>query len=192
MNPLESLINKLQTKPSDIAHKEVEVLIKGEYKDEKENDFDIDSLMLKLAENKLLKVRLKQQLLESKEFIEPEPIIEISNKKATKVGEKRKIIIEEDEGDNKGDNKKEDIQIILPKKSERKTKPIEKGIAVLGPEMFINIGDTPIDKRIPVKEQPFKIIASSYYMNNREKFVNFINSLFAPYKEELKQNLENI
>ena len=34
------------------------------------------------------------------------------------------------------------------------------------------------------------IMASSYYMNNRKKFVSFINSIFEPYKREL-DNLEN-
>ena len=98
------------------------------------------------------------------------------------------LIIEEDDGEEQGPG----IQIVVPKKTGRKTKAVEKGIAVLGPETFVQIGDTPISERLPVRERPFKIIASSYYMNNREKFVNFINSLFAPYKEELKRNAENI
>jgi hypothetical protein len=184
MNPLESLINKLEIKPQDIGYKPVDVLIKGTYKDEKENEFDIDEIMKTFTENKMLKVILKQQILQHAEIIEV-PENELAIKKAVKVGEKRKIIIEEDETEGT-------VAVTLPKKTERKTKPVEKGIAVLGPETFVEIGDIAIDKRLPIKEKPFKIIASSYYMNNREKFVNFINSLFAPYKEELKQNAANI
>ena len=35
------------------------------------------------------------------------------------------------------------------------------------------------------------IRASEYYMDNREIFINFINSLFAPYKQELQDAAAN-
>lgn len=37
-----------------------------------------------------------------------------------------------------------------------------------------------------------QIKASKYYMNNREMFINFINSLFRPYKEEIEQSSKNV
>ena len=40
-------------------------------------------------------------------------------------------------------------------------------------------------ERIPEKKEQILIKSSSYYMNNREIFVDFINSLFEPYKDEL-------
>lgn len=46
---------------------------------------------------------------------------------------------------------------------------------------------TSLNERIP-KEKKTEIIAPSYYMNNREKFTNFINSLFYPYKQEIYTN----
>jgi hypothetical protein len=184
MNPLEPLINNLKIKPMVNEHSQVNVLIKGNFLDERENEFDIESLMSRLIEANLTKVKIKPTSVREEEVIvaSVEPI----TKKV--IGKKGKLVIEEDEGEEQGPG----IKIVLPEKAQRKTKPVEKGIAILGPETFVQIGDTPINQRLPVREKPFKIIASSYYMNNREKFVNFINSLFAPYKEELKRNAENI
>jgi hypothetical protein len=188
MNPLEPLISILKIKPVVSEHSQVNVLIKGEFLDERENEFDIETLMKKLADAKLTTVIIKPTSVREEEVLQPpvEPEPALTTKKV--IGKKGKLVIEEDEGEEQGPG----VKVVLPKKTERKTKPVEKGIAILGPETFVQIGDTPINQRLPVRERPFKIIASSYYMNNREKFVNFINSLFAPYKEELKRNAENI
>jgi hypothetical protein len=84
------------------------------------------------------------------------------------------------------------IPVKAPKKVSRKTKKIEKGVAVLGPETVVTIGDTDLRKRLPIPKPPINIKVSSYYMNNREKFVNFINSVFEPYRLELQENKESI
>lgn len=59
------------------------------------------------------------------------------------------------------------------------------------PDGFIQV-DTNIAERIPPRQSNVVIKASSYYMDNREIFINFINSLFAPYKEELKESAKTI
>ena len=79
-----------------------------------------------------------------------------------------------------------------PAKRGRTTKKVEKGIAVLGPENVVEIGDTPLSQRLAKKEPPVIIKVDNYYMNNREIFVNFINSLFEPYKKELENMNANI
>ena len=99
---------------------------------------------------------------------------------------KKKVVFEEVEGQQNV------IPIKVPKKKTRITTKIEKGIAVLGPETIVEIGDTDLRKRIPKKTPPVIIKVSSYYMNDREIFVNFINSLFEPYRQELMENKENI
>jgi hypothetical protein len=187
MNPLESLLINLKIKPQVSEYSQVNVLIKGDFLDEREKEFDIESLMTKLAEASLLKVKIKPTSIREEEVEELVVVEPVTKKNISKKG---KLLIEEDEGEETA--AVEGVEIVLPKKTERKTKIVEKGVAILGPETFIQIGDTPINQRLPVRERPFKIIASSYYMNNREKFVNFINSLFAPYKEELKRNSDNI
>jgi len=86
----------------------------------------------------------------------------------------------------------ESIQVIAPKKKKRLTEKLEKGIAILGPETLVQIGDTDLTKRFPKKSPQVIIKVSSYYMNNREIFINFINSLFEPYRKEMQENKESI
>ena len=119
---------------------------------------------------------------------EDEEMIEVKIGERNDIGEE--IILKPKE---KADEEpREVIPIKVSKKKDRITKKVEKGVAVLGPETIVEIGDTNLRRRIPKKEPPVIIKVSSYYMNNREKFVNFINSLFEPYRQELLDNEENI
>jgi len=183
--------------------------------DETEKGYDIKALLQKLADNKKSKVSVKQTIQKMEEIQNTEPIpMPVTAKKAIKKTIIKPFVIDEDEDEpaevglleneeNELKPKKmvqfqeateaaEVIPIQMPKRKKRITEKIEKGVAILGPETLIEIGDTPILQRIPKKTPPVLIKASSYYMNNREKFVNFINSLFGPYKRELEANAENI
>lgn len=60
-----------------------------------------------------------------------------------------------------------------------------EGAVRLIPAELIQIGDIPIADRVGVKKPSILIKASSYYLNNRNIFVNEINKLFGPYKKEL-------
>jgi hypothetical protein len=77
------------------------------------------------------------------------------------------------------------------KPAARYTKKVMTNVINLGPAAMIQIGDTQIGKRLP-PPPIFDIKASSYYMNNREIFVNFIDNLFEPYKEDLMDETQNI
>ena len=46
--------------------------------------------------------------------------------------------------------------------------------------------DIPLGDRIKDKSPNVLIKSPQYYLNNREIFVNFINTLFLPYKEEME------
>jgi hypothetical protein len=81
------------------------------------------------------------------------------------------------------------LPVVKPKK--RITKRVVKGVIPLGPETMISIGDTPLSKRLP-PPPPVDVKVSSYYMNNREIFVNFINGLFEPYREDLLDESKDI
>ena len=48
MNPLESLLINLKIKPQVSEYSQVNVLIKGDFQDEREKEFDVESLMTKL------------------------------------------------------------------------------------------------------------------------------------------------
>jgi hypothetical protein len=76
---------------------------------------------------------------------------------------------------------------IITKTTPRITKsPI--GIAIEGPTSQLIIGDTILINRLPPNENKILIRASNYYMNNREIFINFITSLFGPYKENIEKD----
>jgi len=68
--------------------------------------------------------------------------------------------------------------------SHRITAKPSKTIIAEGPMTMVKIGDTETVKRLPKKKNEI-IRASAYYLNNREIFVNFINTLFSKYKTEL-------
>ena len=138
------------------------------------------------------RVSIKPLIEEIEESKTVEAVLPAQIKRAKKV--KLPLIIEEDEGEERKEEEKEKefITIEEPKKTGRKTKPLEKGIAVLGPETVLDLGNEQITRRLPKKSPPVIIKVSSYYMNNREIFVNFINSLFEPYRQELQSDKSNI
>jgi hypothetical protein len=163
--------------------------------DKTDKGYDRASLMDKLKASKMSKVSIKPLIEEIEESKTVEPVLPKPVKRAKKV--KMPLIIEEEEDEEKeGDKEKqkdpEFIPVEEPKKKGRKTKPVEKGIAVLGPETVLDLGDEQITRRLPKKSPPVIIKVSSYYMNNRELFINFINSLFEPYRQELQSNKANI
>ncbi len=184
--------------------------------DETEKGYDLAALKKKLLENKKLKVTVKEviKVSEDKKKSEPVPLLQPS-KKIQKLDIKKPLIIEDDEEgeiepqtiaeaktaaeaktkvhfDLEPEEVTEIIPIKEPKKKQRFTPKLEKGVAILGPETLVEIGDTDLRSRMPKKSPPVIIKVSSYYMNNREIFVNFINSLFEPYRKQLEENTDNI
>ena len=179
--------------------------------DETNKEYDRSDFLKRMAENKKSKVVMKPivEAIEMKQTVEPipTPIAEPPVKKIKKIA-KKPLIIEADEENTENPEKTLQIDVeelgALPteKKEPEKepekqrkgriTKKVEKGIAVLGPENVVEIGTTSLSERLAKKEPPVVIKVSSYYMNNREIFINFINSLFEPYKKELAANTKNI
>ena len=246
MNPLEKIKQKLMAKPTLNEVKPVVVAIQGQAKqnekeegevseepsgpeiptkmiviDETNKQYNRNDVLLKLAENKKTRVKVKpiMEAVEASKQNEPIPTPALVEqqppvKKAKKMAKKPLIIIQGDEDDENNENIEENetkeraLEIVAeelpqgeeialtekkePPKRGRTTKKVEKGIAILGPENVVEIGDTPLSQRLTKKEPPVVIKVDSYYMNNREIFVNFINSLFEPYKKELENMNANI
>ena len=248
MNPLEKLKQKLMAKPTINELKPVVVAIQAERQpkqanssekeegevieepvegematkmivlDETNKEYNRNDLLLKLAENRKTRVKVKpiMEAVEASKQIEPIPppvLAEVQplKKKAKKMAKKPLIIIQDDDEDEENieniekhraleivsEQLPQDEEVALTEKKEpdkrgRTTKKVEKGIAVLGPENVVEIGDTPLSQRLAKKEPPVIIKVDSYYMNNREIFVNFINSLFEPYKKEFENMNANI
>ena len=173
--------------------------------DQTDRGFDRASLLERLKVSKVSKVSVKPLIEEVEESKTVEPVLPKAIKRAKKVklpliiegeeGEveeepkKKKLIIEGEEGD---EEPQEFVPVEKPKKVGRQTKKVEKGVAVLGAETVLDLGDETITRRLPKKSPPIIIKVPSYYMNNREIFVNFINSLFEPYRQELQSDKSKI
>ena len=177
--------------------------------DETEKGYDIDALKKKLLENKKLTVTVKPIMKVSEDKKTSQPLPLPVPKKIQKLDIKKQLIIEDDEEAEadaqmaaeaqtkvRFEIEPEEVTDIIPikepKKKQRFTPKVEKGVAILGPETLVEIGDTDLRSRMPKRAPPVIIKVSSYYMNNREIFVNFINSLFEPYRKQLEENTENI
>jgi hypothetical protein len=210
---LEEFIPEVEEK--DIVKEPASIIQKPVIVDQTDKGYDRMTLLQKLKDSKITKVSIKPLIQEVEEKKIAEPILAKPVKRAKKVQlpliieeeeeekpkkdlqKKKKLIIQEDveniEGVEIEEIKEPEIlPIKVPQKRGRKTKKVEKGIAVLGPETIIELSEESIMKRLPNKKPPVLIKVSSYYMNNREIFINFINSLFEPYRLELQRNKENI
>ena len=176
------LLEKLQKKPvpKDIekpvaiklGSEQVEVQIEIEDQS-KTSNFDIN----------LLKERLKRKGLAA-------PRIKVS------VNEDVKIQDDEQKGES-DEPEKVDIPVTKPKKLKstvklpgkkrpRKPKQSESVVLTVPPESII-YQDIPLGDRLASKSPNVLIKAPSYYLNNREIFVNFITNLFQPYKAEIEE-----
>jgi SNF2 family DNA or RNA helicase len=191
-------ISKLKLKPVVKPHDKVgvivgegqsadiveEVNIKGitftDARDKEEAKIDLNELKERLQKNKLSRVSVKRPPPKTEDEGQAEAVatkIVIPKKKAKKVDKKTLIMQEDGE---------ETVPVVSKK---RATPKVERGVAELGPEEWVEIGDL---RRLPVRSAPVNIKVSSYYMNNRQIFVNFINSLFDPYKKEVEDVTKNI
>lgn len=176
----ESKKTKVTIRPLEVEEKEIEEVTKPVVKKAKRIDIKKPLIIEGEDEEDIIQEKQKEETPE--EFV-------LKPKKKVVFKEEKK---EEESPEEFVMKKKEVIPIIAPKEKKRKTTKPEKGVAVLGPEVIVEMGDTDLRKRLPVRNPPINIKVSSYVMNNREIFVNFINSLFEPYKRELEENRENI
>lgn len=178
--PDEKIIEQTDGILGDEILNEVHVQDKLRVIDKQTTSFDREATLKKLFEHrnnpsKKANDKDKQEELEGSK--------EIIKKKASNLTRKTKIIIEDDDEDDK------ELEIAAkPTNRQRTTQKATKGVTVLGPEFPLIIGSENISLRLPRKKETVNIMKDSYYMNNREIFVNFINALFEPYKEEIKKD----
>ena len=216
MNPLEKIKEKLKLKPIVKSAEPVEVIIPVASKKQdvkihnitfiderkKNKGFDITELSQQLESRKLSKVVTKDNVKLSEQPIAPPTEKKAPASKVKKIAKPALTIVEEE------DEEEDDLDTLLPReerveqvavvekketaKKGRKTKRPEKGISVLSPEDWVDIDKAPIIERLPPKKAHVNYKVSSYYMNNREIFVNFINSLFQPYRDEILDDTKEI
>ena len=213
MNPLEKIKEKLKLKPIVKSVEPVEVIIPVASKKQdvkihnitfiderkKNKDFDITELSQQLESRKLNKVVTKDTVKLSEPQVAPPTEKKAPTSKVKKIAKPALTIVEEE------DEEEDDLDTLLPREEEvavvekketakkgRKTKRPEKGISVLSPEDWMDIDKAPVIERLPPKKAHVNYKVSSYYMNNREIFVNFINSLFQPYRDEVLDDTKEI
>ena len=222
MNPLESLKVKLRIKPVVEEHEKVAVVIpiptapekvelsKVTIVDERGTDtgFNREDLFTKLQERKINKTVLKPTVKLSAVQEEQEKEVP-QKKKAKKIAKKILFQLQEEgvpivqekepQGEEKevqGEEKevqgeeKEVEEVVVTKK--RRTKRPTKGVILVPPEEWVDIDKVETITRLPPKKPHVNIKVSSYFMNNREKFVNFINSMFSTYREEVMDDSSEI
>ena len=160
------LLDKLKKKPQPKTKEEFFVLFKASSKDEDRQ-------------------KTKIVIQPSKPNIEPKEIISTS-KVATKSPITNKPEIAPTAKKSKKLKLVSMVQPEVPANTTRVTKRPDPDV-VFETDKDVVIKDEFIQRLPPTK--PDRLIKSStYYMNNREIFVNFINSLFEPYKDELKRD----
>ena len=147
------------------------VTIKTEIIDKTDSGFDANAFRQKLKQFQLVAAK-EEPVIEETIIQEPEPPTkevspEISKTVVPvtkipkpvdipkKTGEKRKV--EEEEGPPE----EGDLSIIIDKRGRS------------------------IQQRLPPPPTKILLKSSSYYLNNRKKFIEFITSLFLPYRQEL-------
>ena len=208
LEPKKSIIDMLKVKPIDHAQKVFEITInqpssvdvdveaRGELIIDKTNKgYDYTGLLKKINSAKLLKVK-SQPVLEAQAAKEqPKKMKPVQKQK-----QKFSFIVEDDEDDENDEDavekekEEEEVEVEVAVENPMVEKPVEKEKEkkkrvpkVIAPGVIANI-----ETRVPRKEFPINIMVSNYYMNNREKFISFINSLFEPYRRELEENKESI
>ena len=74
----------------------------------------------------------------------------------------------------------------LVKNDQKNLKQSESVVLTVPPESII-YQDIPLGEGLKTKSPNVLIKAPAYYLNNREIFVNFITTLFQPYKQEIEE-----
>jgi hypothetical protein len=131
-------------------------------------------------------------------------LLQVKNKKLISTPRRKKIILEqeeekgereeekgereEDKGEREEDKGEREEDKGEKGEKRRKTKRPVKGVAILGPEVPLEIDHRPIVRFMPEKQPTYRIKLPSYFMNNREIFIERINAMFLPYREELAKS----
>ena len=181
---MQSILDKLKIKPKAKKVDLITVKIDPKKKEDvavnvsivdKRNEITVNrEEILKTIQNKT-KIENTHIPSQSKTKEEEEKIMETKSKPSKKL---KKITL------------KEDVSNVKSSETRITPKP-EANVIFEGTTKDVQIG-TYIDiSKLPTKKEKVIIKSSSYYMNNRQKFINFVNNLFRPYKEQFKLLKEN-
>ena len=187
------LLSKLQEKPIPKKQEDFQILI-PDIKTSKEQELSTiepvqqivykPELFANLNKDEILK-RIKQKSLVKKIQAVDDIEIKVKTPKIKKFTLKPKIKIMQKSV--KSDDEPEPVSL----EREIITKPIIN-VRMVGPQSLVEKDDSILENRFNDLQPNVLLKTDKYYLNNREIFVNFINSLFSPYKEELKEMEKNV
>ncbi len=142
------------------------------------------------------------------------PTVTTDPTKAVKVPGKLSVIEEEEEplAEDQGDQGDQDqdqqgeqeaieeaevaaepiVEVPIATKEKKKRQKKEEAVVDTSNLPLVKIGKVSLRDRLKTPQPSVNIKVSSYYMNNREMFVKFINKMFQPYKNELMSDTSNI
>ena len=210
---MSSLLEQLEVKPVSKTQQKVKIVIPAEGQakvrvkpriiDSTGEEFDRSVIMEKLKRRGLSVPKMKQRaklrvLTEAligdtpkKKIVEEEDVVEVVPKLKPKIKIKKlgKVKIRRSKNIKKGtitaiaDPDTSVVRVKLPKKLSIRRSQVPPAIIKFEREL---------SSKLPAPQPSVNIRAGAYYRNNREIFVNFINSLFAPYKDELIEESQNL
>tara|TARA_B100000902_G_C27322663_1_gene925837 strand:- start:11752 stop:15144 length:3393 start_codon:yes stop_codon:yes gene_type:complete len=201
----QQLISRLKVKPVPKSIKTVEVLLNKPDVKEQEDVFIktnvIDKTKLGQIDREAFLEKIQQNVATRiQSDIRKSPEIDLEKQQETFKPSKREsstvLILDITKIGKKLTIQQDNIDVTIdttPDKSvyrqDRKTvRPADREIE--GPVSLLEMKDAKILlDRIPKQSDDSRTIikSSNYYLNNRELFINFINSLFEPYKQQLIQ-----
>ena len=138
--------------------------------------------MKRVTKNKMVSPRNEEmeKMGQREEMGQREVVEKIKTAIVKKLPRKKLVLLE---GEGEGEIKK-----VVKKRTK-----ITKGISILPSEEWVNVdGETNIITRLPVKEAKVQYKVASYYMNNREIFINAVNALFEPYRSQILDDTSQI
>ena len=138
-----------------------------------EDDFNYD-----LFKGKLLSEHLEQVSVD----------ISMKKKEFREDRDTKKKVVKENE---ESSSEEIIIPVVKPPTKERKSTR-DKNLVANVPEVDWKIKGSPIQNLLPEKVPKYDIRVPSYFMNNREKFVEFINRIFERYKKDFKVKEDDI
>ena len=164
-------------------------------------DFDRDNILRKIKRK--IKVRDIQEKTPEKQepekeetkVEEPEEELEEEPKKVIK--KVKKLIIKPTEEEEQPIEKVEEKTVEKTEKPKKKViikkkklmPKVDKKVVAEYPLELLDIEGVTMDERYKKREKNI-VKASSYYLNNREIFIEFINQIFYPYKREVEGEIE--
>ena len=177
---LEQIKEQLKRKPRATKNEPVEVVTTVEI-DNDGSDADMEEIIKKLKQAGVIKVSSHDDPVSFSQQDDPSIKEKTSTASKSHVTSKTKKISIKDISTLEGDDAGRDIT----QTKQRKTPKPVKGVSNIPIEEWVDVKNQPVIDRLPPPLPQPRLRVSGYYLNNRKKFVNFINSYFSEHRDEI-------